>query len=173
MFWIVFILFTVVYDILISLAYILINTDGREHEGVNGLPRGMKSYPKQFSRLPYYEHLLIVHLFDTMHIINNVAETLCWILNGRSDKYFFFKICSDIQEANHAMKYIIEYLNNDGDQINIRSLPWLLTEQQSNVVKEVIQKNEISHKILFQHKEYLNKERWFWRGKNAFLSYLH
>ena len=38
------------------------------------------------------------------------------------------------------MKDIIEHLNNDGDQINIRSLPWLLTEQQSNAVKEVIQK---------------------------------
>ena len=57
------------------------------------------------------------------------------------------------------MKDIIEYLNNDGDQINISSLPWLLTEQQSNAVKEVIQKNEISHRILFEHQEYLNKER--------------
>ena len=50
------------------------------------------------------------------------------------------KICSDIHEANHAMKDNIEYLNNDGDQINIRSLPWLLSEQQSNAVKEVIHK---------------------------------
>ena len=39
-----------------------------DYEGINGLPRGMKSYPKQFSRLPYYEHLLVVHLFDTMHM---------------------------------------------------------------------------------------------------------
>ena len=38
------------------------------------------------------------------------------------------------------MKDNIEYLNNDGDQIYRRSLPWLLTEQQSNAVKEVIQK---------------------------------
>ena len=43
--------------------------DGRhDHEGINGLPQGMKSYPKQFSRFPYYEHLQITHLFDTMHI---------------------------------------------------------------------------------------------------------
>ena len=49
------------------------------------------------------------------------------------------KICSDIQEANHAMKNVIE-LNSDGDQINISALPWLLTEQQSNAIKEVIQK---------------------------------
>ena len=51
--------------------------DGRcEHEGTNGIPRGMKSYPKQFSRLSYYEHLQISHLFDTMHIGKNVIETL-------------------------------------------------------------------------------------------------
>ena len=100
----------------------------------------MKSYPKQFSRLPYYEQLQIVHLFDTMHIGKNVAETLWRILDERRDKEKIVKICNDIQEANHAMKDVIEYLDNDGDQINIRSLPWLLTEQQSNVVKEVIQK---------------------------------
>ena len=100
----------------------------------------MKSYPKQFSRLPYYEQLQIVHLFDTMHIGKNVAETLWRILDGRRDKEKIVKICNDIQEANHAMKDVIEYLDNDGDQINISSLPWLLTEQQSNVVKEVIQK---------------------------------
>jgi len=64
------------------------------------------------------------------------------MLDERSDKEKNVKICVDIQEANHAMKYIIEYLNNDGDQINIRSLPWLLTEQQRNVVKEVIQKKK-------------------------------
>ena len=100
----------------------------------------MKSYPKQFSRLPYYEQLQIVHLFDTMHIRKNVAETLWRILDGRRDKEKIVKICNDIQEANHAMKDVIEYLDNDGDEINISSLPWLLTEQQSNAVKEVIQK---------------------------------
>ena len=43
--------------------------DGRcDHEGINGIPRGMKSYPIQFSMFPYYEHLQIAHLFDTMHI---------------------------------------------------------------------------------------------------------
>jgi len=98
----------------------------------------MKSCPKQFSRLPYYEQLQIVHLFDTMHIGKNVAETLWWILDGKCDKEKIVKICNDIQEANHAMKDVIEYLDNDGDQINISSLPWLLTEQQSNAVKEVI-----------------------------------
>ena len=49
-------------------------------EGMNGLPRGMKSYPIQLSRFPYYEHLQIAHLFDTMHIGKNA------ILDGRTDK---------------------------------------------------------------------------------------
>ena len=101
--------------------------DGRDHEGVNGIPRGMKIYPKQFSRFPYYEHLQIVHLFDTIYIRKNATETLWQILDGRSDKEKIVKICSDIQEANHAIKDVIE-LNNDGDQINIISLPCLLME---------------------------------------------
>ena len=54
-------------------------------------------------------------------------------------KNFVFKICNDIQEAIHAMKYVNQFHSN-GDQININSLPWMLTEQQSNVVKQVMQK---------------------------------
>ena len=46
------------------------------HEGINGLRKGMKSYPKQFNRFPYYENLQITHMFDTMHIEKNVTETL-------------------------------------------------------------------------------------------------
>ena len=42
----------------------------------NGIPQGMKCYPTQFMRFPYYEDLTIVHLFDTMHIGKNVTETL-------------------------------------------------------------------------------------------------
>jgi hypothetical protein len=42
----------------------------------NGIPRGMKCYPTQFMRLPYYKNLKIVHLFDRMHIGKNVTETL-------------------------------------------------------------------------------------------------
>ena len=72
--------------------------DGRcDHEGINELPRGMKSYPKQFSRFPYYEHLRISHMFHTMHIGKNVAKTLWRILDGRSEKVKNVKICSDIQ----------------------------------------------------------------------------
>ena len=61
--------------------------DGRRgHEGINGIPRGMKSYPKQFNGFPYYEHLLISHLFDIVHIRKNVAKTLWQILDLRSNK---------------------------------------------------------------------------------------
>ena len=67
----------------------------------------MKSYPVQFSRLPYYDHPEIVHLFDTMHIEKNVIETLWRILDGRSDKEKIVKICNDIKEANHAMQSVI------------------------------------------------------------------
>ena len=42
------------------------------HEGHQGidekLPKELKSHPRQFSRLSYYEHLPIVRLFDAMHI---------------------------------------------------------------------------------------------------------
>ena len=94
----------------------------------------MKSYPIQFSRLPYYEHLQIAHLFDTMHIGKNVTETLWRILELRREKD-----CKYTQESNHAMKYVIQFHSN-GDQFNINSIPWMLMEQQSNVVKEVMRK---------------------------------
>ena len=48
-----------------------------------------------------------------------------------------WEFCKDIQEGNHAMKYVIQFHSNR-DQINIKSIPWMFTEQQSNVVKEVI-----------------------------------
>lgn len=52
----------------------------RAHEGINGIPQGMKSYPIQISMFPYYENLQVAHLFDTMHIGKNVIETLWRIL---------------------------------------------------------------------------------------------
>ena len=98
----------------------------------------MKCYPTQFMRFLYYKDLKIVHLFDTMHIRKNVTETLWRIIDGRRDKEKIVKICNDIRESNHAMQSVIRS-NNDGLQNN---LPWLLTEKQSNGVKEVIQKNK-------------------------------
>ena len=71
-----------------------------------------------------------------MNIRKNVAETLYRILDGRSEKEKIVKICNDIEESNHAMKYAIQFDRNI-DQIIINSLPWMLTKQQSNVVKEV------------------------------------
>ena len=72
---------------------------------------------------PYYEHLQITHLFDTMHIGKNVTEELWRILDGESDKEKNVKICNVIQEANHAMKNVINS-NSDGHQY---SFPWLFT----------------------------------------------
>ena len=74
-----------------------------------------------------------------MHIGKNVVETLWRIIDGRSEKVKIVKICNDIQEANHAMKDVVQFHRNE-DQININSLPWMLTEQQSIVVKQVMQK---------------------------------
>ena len=64
-----------------------------DHECINGLPRGMKSYPKQFNRFPYCEHLRIAHMFDTMHIEKNVAETLWQILDLKRER----KNCQNLQ----------------------------------------------------------------------------
>ena len=73
-----------------------------DHEGINGIPWGMKSYPIQFNMFPYYEHLQIDHLFATMHIGKNVTETLWWLLELRSNKEKIMKFCKDIQEENHG-----------------------------------------------------------------------
>lgn len=72
-----------------------------------------------------------------MHIGKNITEIVWKILDGRHDKEKIVKICSDIQDSNHAMINVIQS-NSHGDQINISELPWLLTDQQSNAIKEVI-----------------------------------
>jgi hypothetical protein len=77
-------------------------------------------------RFPYYEELKMVHLFDTVHI---GTKKLWRIIDGRRDN-------DDIQEDNHSMQNVIRS-NNNGDQNN---LSCLLTEKQSNGVKEVIQR---------------------------------
>ena len=110
-----------------------------DHESINGLPQGMKSYPIQFSMLPYYEHLQIAHLFDMMHIGKNVTETLWKLLEIRMEKDKVVKYCKDIQERNHAMKDFIQFHSNR-DQVNINSIPWMFMEQQRNVVKELMRK---------------------------------
>ena len=77
-----------------------------------------------------------MHFFDSMHIGNNVIETLWKILDGRHDKEKLSKTCSDIHDSNHAIKNFVES-NRNGDQINASALLWLLTKQQTNVIKEV------------------------------------
>jgi hypothetical protein len=84
----------------------------------------MKIHPVQFNWLPYNEHLQITHLFDTIHIRENVTETLWIILDGRSDKEKLVKICTDIAGANHALQNVI-YSNNN--VVHRNSLPWLFT----------------------------------------------
>ena len=84
----------------------------------------MKIYPIQFSRLPYYEHLQIAHLFDTMHIGKNVTETLWRLLELRRDKEKNVNFCEEIQEGSHAMKDVIQFHSNRY-QININLIPWM------------------------------------------------
>ena len=66
-------------------------------------------------------------------------ETLWKMLDGKRDREKIAKICTDIHESNHALKASIES-NSNGDCINTSALPWLLTEQQSDALKEVIKK---------------------------------
>ena len=65
-----------------------------------------------------------------------------WTLDGRYDKDKIGKICSDIAEANRALQSVI--ISNAGNGYRNISLPWLLTKQQSNDIKEVIQKIRFS-----------------------------
>jgi hypothetical protein len=95
--------FILPYLIIIFVIFFMLH-EGHHHEGINnGLPQGMKCYPTQFMRFPYYEEMKIAHLFDTMHIGKNVTETLWQIIDGRRDKEKIIKICTNIQEDNHAM----------------------------------------------------------------------
>ena len=52
-------------------------------------------------------------------------------------KIKFKKNCSDIAEANHASQSVINS-NVREEYRNVISLPWLLTDQPSNDIKEVI-----------------------------------
>lgn len=48
----------------------------RNHHEGHMIPRGMKNYPTYFMRFLYYEHLIIAHFFDKMHIGNNETNFL-------------------------------------------------------------------------------------------------
>ena len=64
------------------------------------------------------------------------------IICGRTNKERIGKICCDIQEANHTLQSGFINSNGDGREYNT-ILPWLLMEEQRNIIKEVI------HKIRF------------------------
>ena len=57
-----------------------------------------------------------------------MTKTLSWIVDGAHDRDKIDKICVDIEKSNHAMKSVIDRLNNNGGQ-NYNNIPWLLTEQ--------------------------------------------
>jgi hypothetical protein len=141
--------FILPYLIIIFVISFMLHECRNHHEGINnGLPQGMKSYPTQFMRFPYYEEIKIAHLFDTMYIGKNVAEPFWRIIDRRRDKEKIVKICTDIQEANHAMRSVIRYSNRSDGVLDRNNLPWLLTEQQSNDVKEVIQRIKFPRVLL-------------------------
>ena len=52
-----------------------------------------------------------------------------------SQKQCLHKICAGFHESNRVLKYFIES-NSNGDKINMSSLPWLLTEKQSDALKK-------------------------------------
>ena len=83
---------------------------------------------------------------------------MIWIfLDGiRTNKDKIGKICSDIAEANHTLQSVI--ISNDGDGDWNISLPWLLTEQQSNAIKEVIQKIRFPTGFLLNIQNILTKK---------------
>ena len=55
------------------------------------------------------------------------------------------------------MKDVIQFHSN-GDQINMSSLPWMLTKQQSNVVKEVTRKIKLPTKFCANMKNTITKK---------------
>ena len=124
---------------MISVIYLQTNIHDVCYEGINALPQGISSYPKQFSRFPYYENLQIAHVFDTMHIRKNVTEKLWQLFELRRDKEKNVKFCEEIQEGSHAMNDVIQFHSNR-EQLNISSIPWMFTEEKSNFVEEVMWK---------------------------------
>ena len=90
-----------------------------------------------------------------------MTETLWWIIYMAGGIKQIVKICNHIQEANHAMQSVI-WSNNHWDQNN---LPWLLTEQQSNGVKEVIQRIKFPMGFCSNIKNILMKKGEFGRVK--------
>jgi hypothetical protein len=60
----------------------------------------MKQFSIHFNKLPYYEHLLVAHLFDIIHIGKNDTKFLWRILDGSNKKDQFSNVRSDIEEVD-------------------------------------------------------------------------
>ena len=58
------------------------------------------------------------------------------------------------------MKDVIQFHSNR-DQININSIPWMFIEQQSNVVKEVMQKIKFPTGFCLNLQNIITKEGYF------------
>ena len=78
------------------------------------------------------------------------------------------KVCKDIQERNHAMKDVIQFHTN-GEQVNINSIPWMFTKQQSNVVKEVMRKIKFPTRFCANLKNIITKKGGFAGVKTHYL----
>ena len=87
----------------------------------------------------------------------------------RSKKDKIVKFCKDIQEGNRAMKDVIQFHSN-GDQINIKSTPWMFMEQQSNVVKEVMRKIKFPTGFCVNLKNIITKKFVSWNSRNNIIS---
>ena len=56
------------------------------------------------------------------------------------------------------MKDVIQFHTINGEQVNINSIPWIFTEQQSNVVKEVMWKIKLSTRFCANLKNIITKK---------------
>ena len=63
------------------------------------------------------------------------------------------------------MKYAIQFHIN-GHQVNINSIPWMFTEQQSNVVKEVMRKIKFPTGFCANLKNIITKKVILWGSKH-------
>ena len=93
-----------------------------------------------FYELPYWEHLKISHLLDTMHIFKNVScSLLCHISSKKSDKMKARKyIISSNTKKKHWPRQ--ETRREDGHSFSFKKcdVPWILKKEYLNLEKEVI-----------------------------------
>lgn len=84
-------------------------------------------------------------------------------MDGRRDKEKITKICNDIHESNHALKTFIESNSNEV-RLNTSALPWLLTKQQSDALKEVMKKTKFPTRFVANINSLVSKKGDFGPG---------